>query len=50
MNPRVANSLQLFNGTTDLKTIKWYHSAIGSLIWPTVYTRPDIVYSVGVLS
>ena len=50
MNPGVANSLQLFNETADPKTIKWYQSAIGSLIWPTVYIRPDIAYSVRVLS
>ena len=30
--------------------IKWYQSAIGSLMWPAVHTRPDISYSVGVLS
>ena len=50
MNPGVANSLQPFDGTADPKTIKWYQSAIGSLMWPAVHTRPDIAYSVGVLS
>ncbi len=50
MNPGAANSLQPFDGTADPKTIKWYQSAIGPLIWPAVYTRPDIAYSVGVLS
>ncbi len=50
MNPGVANSLQFFDGTADPKTIKWYQLAIESLMWPTVYTRLDIAYSVGVLS
>ncbi len=50
MNPGVANSLQPFDGTADPKIIKWYLSAIGSLIWPAVHTRPDITYSVGAFS
>ena len=50
MNLRVANSLLLYNRNVDKKTIKWYQSAIGSLMWPAVHTRPDIAYSVGVLS
>ena len=49
MNLRVANSLLLYNRNVDKKTIKWYQSAIGSLIWPAVHTCPDIAYSVGVL-
>ena len=48
MNPGVANSLQPFDGTADPKSIKWYQSTIGSLLWPAVHTRPDIAYSVGV--
>ncbi len=50
MNPGVANSLLPYDRNEDKATIKWYQSAIGSLIWPAVYTRPDIAYSVGVLS
>ncbi len=50
MNPGVANSLLPYDGNADKATIKWYQSAIGFLIWPAVHTRPDIAYSVGVLS
>ena len=50
MDPGVANSLLPYDGNADKETIKWYQSAIGSLMWPAVHTRPDIAYSVGVLS
>ncbi len=50
MKPGVANSLLPNNRNADKATIKWYQSAIGSLIWPAVHTRPDIAYSVGGLS
>ncbi len=50
MNPGVANSLLPSEHQADRTTIKWYQSAIGSLMWPAVHTRPDISYSVGVLS
>ena len=42
MNPGVANSLLPYDGNADKETIKWYQSAIGSLMWPSVHTRPDI--------
>ena len=32
MDPKVPNSLLPYDGNTDKKTIKWYQSAIGSLI------------------
>lgn len=50
MNPGVANSLIPSEQQPDKATIKWYRSAIGSLMWPAIQTRPDISYSVGVLS
>lgn len=50
MNPGVANSLLPSEQQADQAIIKWYQSAIGSLIRPAVHTRPDISYSVGVLS
>ena len=50
MNPRVANMLQPFDGTVHSKTTKWYQLAIRSLMWPVVYTHPNIRYSVGVFS
>lgn len=50
MNPGVAHSLLPSDQQADRATIKWYQSAIGSLIWPAVHTRPNISYSVGVLS
>ncbi len=50
MNPGVANSLLPYDENADKTTIKWYQSAIGSLIWPAVHTGPDIAYSVGVFT
>ena len=50
MNPGVAKSLLPYDGNADKKTNKWYQSPIGSLMWPSVHIRPDIAYSVGVLS
>ncbi len=39
MDPGVANSLLPYEGNADKETIKWYQSAIGSLMWPAVYVR-----------
>ncbi len=50
IDPRVANTLLPYDGNADKKIIKWYQSAIGSLMWPAVHTCPDIAYLVGVLS
>ena len=50
MNPKVANSLLLYDGNVDKETTKWYQLAIESLMWPTLYTRPDIAYALGVLN
>ncbi len=50
MNLGVTNFLFPSQHQPDQATIKWYQSAIGSLMWPSVYSRPDISYSVGVLS
>ena len=50
MNPGVANSLLPSNNQADRATMKWYQSAISSLMWPAVHTQPDISYSVEVLS
>ncbi len=44
MNPGVANSLPPPEIQADKGTIKWYQSAIGLLMRPSVYTRPDISY------
>ena len=50
MEAGVTNSLVPANRDADEKTIKWYQQLIGSLMWPAVHTRPDLAYSVGVLS
>lgn len=50
MDLGVANSLLFYNRNVDKRTIKWYESAIKALMWPAVYTCPDIAYSVGVFS
>ena len=48
MNLGVANSFFSSKQQADRATIKWYQSAIGSLMWPAVHTQSDISYSVGV--
>ncbi len=50
MNPGVENSLLPSEKQADRATIKWYQSAFSFLIWPSVNSRPDISYLVGVLS
>ena len=50
MDPGVASSLLPYDQEAGHDSIVWYQSAIGSLIWPAVHTRPDISYAVGVLS
>lgn len=50
MDPGVAGFLLPSDQIADKATVTWYQSAIGSLMWPAVHTRPDISYSVGVLS
>ena len=50
MDPGVASSLLPSEQVADKAIISWYQSAVGSLMWPAVHTRPDISYSVGVLS
>ena len=50
MSPGVPNSLDPFDGQADKKTVKWFQSAIGALMWPAVHSRPDLAQAVGVLS
>jgi hypothetical protein len=50
MEPEVANLLMPATDEADQATVKWYQQLIGSLMWPAVHTRPDLAYSVGVLS
>lgn len=50
MNSRVVNSLLPYDRNMEKKTIKWYQSAIGSFMWPVIYTCPDIAYVMGVCS
>lgn len=50
MESGIANSLIPVDKEADPLTIKWYQQVIGSLMWPAVHTRPDLAYSVGVLS
>ena len=44
MNPGRANSLLASDQHADRTKIKVYESAIGSLIWPVIYTQSDISY------
>ncbi len=50
MDPWVANFLLPYDENADKKTMKWYQAVIGSCMWPAVHTRPNIAYSLGVLS
>lgn len=50
MSPSVTNSLFPSKNQVDQGTIKWYQSAIGSLIWSAVHTRLDISFAVGIFS
>ena len=50
ISPRVANSLTPYEDQAEKSTVAWYQSAVGALIRPAIYARPDLAYSVGVLS
>ena len=50
MEAGVAGTLVPSAVEADSRTVKWYQQAIGCLMWPAVHTRPDLAYSVGVLS
>lgn len=50
MEPGIGNLLLPSEEQADKETIKWYQSIVGSLMWPAIHTRPDLAYSVGVLS
>ncbi len=46
----VANSLIAYENQAEKGTVAWYQSAVGALRWPAIHSRPDLAYSVGVLS
>ncbi len=50
MEPGMGNLLLPSTKEVDKKTVTWYQSVVGSLMWPAMLTRPDLAYSVGVLS
>ncbi len=50
INLGVVNSLLPYDRNAVKEIIKWYQSAIESLIWLVVYTRPDIAYLVEILN
>ncbi len=50
ISPGVANSLIPYENQAEKGTVAWYQSAIGALMWPAIHSRPDLAYSVGVLS
>ena len=50
MDPGAGNTLMPSEDQADKKTITWYQSVVGLLMWPAMHTRPDIAYAVGVLS
>ena len=50
ISPGVANSLTANENQAEKDTVAWYQSAVGALMWPALHSRPDLAYSVGVLS
>ena len=50
IDPATGNTFMPSEDQADKDTITWYQSVVGSLMWPAMHTRPDIAYSVGVLS
>lgn len=50
ISPGVANSLTTDENQADERTIAWYQSAVGALMWRAMQSGPDLAYSVGVLS
>ena len=44
------DSLTAYEDQAEKSTVAWYQSAAGALMWPAMHSRPDLVYSVGVLS
>ncbi len=45
MELEIGNLLLPSTKEADKKTVTWYQSIIGSLIWPAIHTRPDLAYS-----
>ncbi len=50
MEPGMGNLLLPSTKEADKKIVTWYQSVVGSLMWSAIHTRPDLAYSVGVLS
>lgn len=50
ISPGVANSLIIYKNKAEKSTITWYQSAIGAFMWPAMHSRPNLAYSVGLLS
>ncbi len=46
----VANSLIAYENPAEKCAVAWYQWAIGAFIWPAIHLRPDLAYSVGVIS
>ena len=42
--------LVAYQGLLDAECQRWYKSAVGSLMWLTTQCKPDIAYSMGVVS
>ena len=45
-----STKLVTYQGPLDTECQRWYRSAVGSLMWPATQCRPDIAYSVRVVS
>ncbi len=50
ITPGVANSLIAYENQAEKDTVAWYQSAVGAFMRPAIHSRPDLAYSVGVLS
>ena len=50
MDPGTASHVEGSKKQADEDTIKWYQSAVGSLMWAAMMMRPDLAYSMSLLS
>ena len=50
MDAGLLTSLCLSQSNAPQARIAWYQSAMGSLMWPAMHTRPDIAFAVATLS
>lgn len=50
ISPGVANSLTTYEDQAEKSTIASYQLVMGALMWPSMHSRPDMAYPLGVFS